>query len=159
MTNPLDIATDLAAGFEGESLPPYLDPAGIPTIGFGSIWDYRLVPATRVTMETPAITDAMARAWLRKELVNAVACVAAHVKAPLTVNMIAALADFVFNLGSGAFAGSTLLKDINAGNFPAAEKQFLLWDHSGGVELAGLFRRRQAEAALFASETNAVVSA
>jgi len=67
----------------------------------------------------------------------------------LQQNEFDALVDFVFNLGRGAFAGSTLLKNLNAGQFDAAATQFDLWDHAGGQVVAGLLRRRQAEQAMF----------
>lgn len=145
----VDKAVNMAAPFEGENLAPYLDPAGIPTIGYGSIWDWRNRPPTRVTMDTYPITDAVARFWLRGEMLQAVAAVAADVKVPLTINQKAALSDFVFNLGSGNFAGSTLLRLLNAGEYEKAAAQFDLWDMAGGKELAGLLRRREAERTLF----------
>ena len=142
-------AADLAAGFEGLSLCPYLDPAGIPTIGYGSIWDWRNTPHTRVTMDTPPIDEPTARLWLGWEMLEAIQTVARDVTVPLTNNQTAALADFVFNLGSGNFAGSTLLRLLNSGDYEGAAAQFDRWDHAGGVELAGLLRRRKAETALF----------
>jgi lysozyme len=82
-----------------------------------------------------------------------VAAAAAYVNATVQVALqqaeFDALVDFVFNLGRGAFAGSTLLKHLNAGQFDAAATQFDLWDHAGGQAVAGLLRRRQAETALF----------
>ena len=62
---------------------PYLDPKGIPTIGYGSIWDRRCTPMARVTMETPPVDEAMARAWMRAELSEAAATLARDVKVPL----------------------------------------------------------------------------
>ena len=67
----------------------------------------------------------------------------------LTQEEFDALVDFVFNLGAGAFRGSTMLRDLNAGDFTNAAAQFDLWDHAGGAVVAGLLRRRQAEAELF----------
>jgi lysozyme len=64
-----------------------------------------------------------------------------------------ALVDFVFNLGTTAFAGSTLLRDLNASNLAGAAAQFQNWDHAGGRVLAGLLQRRLAEAKLFQSDT------
>ena len=60
-----------------------------------------------------------------------------------------ALVDFIFNLGAGNFRSSTMLKLLNAGNYHAAAGEFEKWDRCGGVELAGLLRRRQAEEAEF----------
>ena len=61
------------------------------------------------------------------------------------------MVSFAFNLGTGALAHSTLLRDLNVGNYQAAADQFLRWNHAGGRVLAGLTRRRQAERKLFLS--------
>ena len=66
-------------------------------------------------------------------------------KVPLTQGEFDALTDFVFNCGCGAFAGSTMLRLLNAGDYQSAAGQFDLWDHAGGQVVAGLLRRREAE--------------
>ena len=85
---------------------------------------------------------------------GAVSFVNEMVEVALTQAQFDALVDFAFNLGVGNFKGSTLLKDINAGNFPAAVAQFQLWDRCGGVVNNGLLRRRNAEAAEFAGNSS-----
>jgi GH24 family phage-related lysozyme (muramidase) len=71
------------------------------------------------------------------------------VKVTLRQNQFDALVSFVFNLGAGNFAGSTLLKMVNASDFNNAAGQFIRWNRAGGKVLTGLTRRREAEAALF----------
>jgi lysozyme len=71
------------------------------------------------------------------------------VTCPLNPNQTAALADFVYNLGFGAFRSSTLLKLLNRSRLTAAAYQFARWDMAGGQVLPGLLRRRLAEQALF----------
>jgi lysozyme len=56
---------------------------------------------------------------------------------------------FVYNLGEGALAASTLLKLLNAGDYVGASEQFIRWDHVGGIENAGLLNRRKSERSLF----------
>lgn len=56
---------------------------------------------------------------------------------------------FIFNLGSGAFRNSTLIKLLNKGDYEGAAKQFARWNKAGGVVLPGLVRRRDAEKRLF----------
>ena len=34
-----------------------------------------------------------------------------------------------FNIGAGGFVGSSVVRQINAGNMQAAADDFLLWDH------------------------------
>ena len=60
------------------------------------------------------------------------------VKVELTQGQFDALVDFCFNVGSGKLAGSTLLNDLNAGEYGAAGEQLLRWDHVGVQEMAGL---------------------
>ena len=156
MTDIPDAAVDLVSEYEesgGFAPRPYLDPAGIPTIGIGSIWDRRNDPPTRVTMDTPPVDEATARAWARAELAEAAAAVARNVRVPLTEGQTAALEDLIYNIGSGAFASSTLLRKLNRQDYAGAAAEFARWDHAGGRVLAGLLRRRIAERDLFVGGT------
>ena len=60
-----------------------------------------------------------------------------------------ALVSFAYNLGATALARSTLLALHRAGDFTGAAAQFARWNRQGKVVLAGLSRRRAAEAALY----------
>jgi len=62
------------------------------------------------------------------------------------------LVDFAFNCGCRNLDNSTLLKKVNEGDHEGAAAEFLKWDMAGGHVMAGLLRRRQAEAALFLSD-------
>jgi GH24 family phage-related lysozyme (muramidase) len=64
-------------------------------------------------------------------------------------NQFDALVDFTFNLGSGALAGSTLLKKLNAGDYEGAANEFKRWNHVNGKPSKGLTRRRAAEEKMF----------
>jgi lysozyme len=131
----------LTEKFEGFSSNAYQDQVGVWTIGYGHTGPD--VAAGRT------ITLAQAQALLAQDVSIAAACVNAVVTVKLTQQEFDALVDFVFNLGAGAFKGSTMLRNLNAGNFTSAAAQFDLWDRAGGAVVAGLLRRRQAEAALF----------
>jgi lysozyme len=122
-------------GFRGQV---YLDVAGLPTIGYG----HRLLHGESF----PAgINKAQAEAMLALDARATELAVHRLVKVALTQGQFDALVDFVFNLGAGRLAESTLLKDLNAGRYDAAAEQLLRWDHAGAVENAGLQARRQAE--------------
>jgi lysozyme len=95
------------------------------------------------------MTRDQAQALLAQDVGTAASCVNDVVAIELTQDEFDALVDFVFNLGTQAFTGSTLLRELNAGDLTAAAAQFDQWDRAGGVVVAGLLRRRQAEAALF----------
>lgn len=62
-----------------------------------------------------------------------------------------AMVCFAYNVGVGAFSGSTLLKMHKAGDFDGAAKQFLRWNKNDGKVMRGLTRRRSAEAELYRS--------
>jgi lysozyme len=144
-------AAEFATPFEGTFLEPYKDPAGVWTIGTGSIWDRRNSPPTRVTAETPPIDAATALAWLTEEMQEAVDTVARLVTVPISDDQRVALADFVYNLGSGNFASSRLLHLLNNGDYTGAAAHFADWTLAGGHSLPGLVRRRAAERTLFMS--------
>ncbi len=133
---------------EGLHLKAYQDSVGVWTIGYGHTG-----PDVHAGL---TITQEQASDLLLQDVGTAVATVNRLVTVPLTQNQFDALVDFVFNLGSGNFAKSTLLRELNAGNTAAAAAQFLVWNRAGGVVLPGLTRRRQAEAELFeTAETSA----
>ena len=50
-----------------------------------------------------------------------------------------------YNIGSKAFCGSTLVRELNAGNYDAACKQILRWDRFKGQQIRGLTLRRERE--------------
>jgi lysozyme len=123
---------------EGFRSHEYRDAAGLPTIGYG----HKCQPGGGF----PAgIDEHYAGIILACDVDDAEEAVIHLVKVPLTQGQFDALVDFVFNLGAGRLAGSTLLKDLNAGHYGPAGEQLLLWDHAGGVELAALKERRRAE--------------
>ena len=99
--------------------------------------------------EGDSCTPEQAAAWLAADVGWAERAVTAHALVPLKQNQFDALVSFTYNVGEAAFADSTLLRMVNMQNWDAAAAQFLNWDHIGGIEIAGLERRREAEAALF----------
>jgi lysozyme len=132
----------LTRSFEGLRLEAYQDSAGIWTIGYGHTG-----PEVRDGLR---ITEAQAEGLLRDDLAASVKCVRAAVKVPIGQCQFDALVDFCFNAGRGSLLNSTLLHDVNRGDFDGAAGQFGLWVHVGARVIPGLVRRRSAEAALFA---------
>ncbi|EOK6198822.1 lysozyme [Escherichia coli] len=57
----------------------------------------------------------------------------------------AALYSFTYNVGSGAFASSTLLKKLNSGDVLGACKELQRWTYAGGKQWKGLITRREIE--------------
>jgi len=126
----------LTEQFESCKLVAYLDSKGVPTIGYGHTQGVQL---------GDTCTQDQADQWLLEDIAWAVAVVNQYVTIELTQGEFDALVDFVFNVGSGNFHGSTLLKLLNQGDFTGAANEFERWDKSGGQIIAGLLRRRQAE--------------
>jgi lysozyme len=127
----------------------YLCPAGKWTIGYGS---------TKGVKRGMKITKERAEELLIEELAEHGSYVNQYVKVPLTQARYDALTSFVFNLGPGNFRSSTLLRKINVGDFEGAALEFSRWNKArvNGVlqPLAGLTRRRTAEAALFTMDAS-----
>ncbi len=130
---------------EGFRNTTYLDAAGYPTIGYG----HRLV---HPECYPQGITEAQASIILEWDFREAENAIERLVKVPLSQGQFDALVDFTFNLGSGTLAGSTLLRDLNAGQYDAAAHQLLRWDHAGNEAVAGLKARREAEFRLWSAE-------
>jgi lysozyme len=63
-----------------------------------------------------------------------------------------ALVSLAFNIGTGAFARSTLLKKLNAGDYAGAAREFGRWVYASGKVLPGLVARRKRERELFESD-------
>ncbi|MEY4429588.1 MAG: hypothetical protein RLZZ182_2277 [Pseudomonadota bacterium] len=119
-------------------------PNDVPTIGWGK---------TRAVAMGDTCTQEQADAWFLEDVAWAEDCVNRAVTAQLLQNEFDALVSLCFNIGCKAFSGSTLVKDLNNGNFDAASKQFSVWNKQAGQVLAGLTRRREAEAELFEQGT------
>lgn len=140
-------AVALAKRFEGLRLAPYHDPAGFPTIGYGTLLSRE---QWADLARWPAIDEAEAERLLLVEMERAAGAVGRLITAPLLAPARAALVDFCYNLGAGALQASTLRARVNRGD-PGAVNEFGRWVYAGGRRLPGLVLRRQAEADLFAS--------
>jgi len=139
---------DLIKAFEGLRLRAYQDSVGVWTIGYGH---------TRGVFPGQVITAAQAEELLRGDLALAEAEVDRDLAAAgwpypgeITDNEFAALVSFVFNLGGTERHGAeTPLRQLLSHGIDQVPSQLPRWDHAGGVELAGLKRRREAEAELW----------
>jgi lysozyme len=143
----IQIAAAICKQFEGFRGKPYRCPANVPTIGFGST---AYENGKRVTMADAPIDRTRATDMLYHELKR---CEAAALKyCPVLVNSdskLAAIIDFVYNLGPGRLQASTLRRKINRQDWVAAKRELMKWVRGGGKVLPGLVKRRQVEAGLF----------
>ncbi|SKA08641.1 lysozyme [Cetobacterium ceti] len=136
---------DLIKQEEGLRLKAYKCQAGVLTIGYGH---------TRGVKENDVITEEQAEKLLIEDLAESEKWVNKLVKVPLSQNQFDALVSFVFNLGAGALQDSTLLKNLNQGQYYQASQEFKWWRKAGGEVLEILMRRRFRERDLFNSYPN-----
>lgn len=132
----IGIAAALVMHFEGKSNTAYSDPPGVQTICFGH---------ARGVKAGDKATDLKCNQYLKEDLDIADAAVKRLVKVPITDEQWGAFADFVYNEGSGTFAKSSILLDLNAGRTKQACLDLLKYVYAGGKKLPGLVKRRQAE--------------
>ena len=132
--------TKILKFFEGCRLTAYQDSVGVWTIGYGH---------TKGVYDGMTITQEEAEQMLLTELEEYEGYVEKYVTVPLTQNQFDALVVWVYNLGPTNFRRSTLLKELNSGNYTAAGNEITKWNKAGGKVLAGLVKRREAEAELF----------
>jgi GH24 family phage-related lysozyme (muramidase) len=144
-------AASLISNFEGFSATPYNDAAhnGNCTIGYGTLLHRGPCTAADTAAYPNGVTRDQALGLLQNEANAAANTIDQNVHVPLTQEQRDALTSFVYNVGSGAFANSTLLRDINAGNSQAAADQLLRWVNQNGHFVRGLQNRRNAERCYF----------
>ncbi len=143
----LDIAAALCKQFEGFRGKPYLCPAGVPTIGYGSTY---YADGRKVALADPPMSEPDAATLLLQELQHTyLPGVLRNCPTLLTdEKKCNAIVDFAYNLGTGRLQTSTLKRKINAGSWEEAKEQLLLWTKGGGRVLPGLVKRRTAECRL-----------
>jgi lysozyme len=136
---------NLIKSFEGCKLTAYQDVAGIWTIGYG----HTLGVTAGMVFTQDQADQALASDLLSTE--TAVDKAVAGVNT--TDNQFAAMVSLSYNIGSGNFGSSTVLKEHRAGQTQSAADAFLMWNKAtiNGVlqVVAGLTNRRTAERSLY----------
>lgn len=144
---------------EGFRAAPYLDSAGVPTIGYGTTM---YIDGKKVTMSDPPISREYAESTMQATAKRFWNAIVHAIKKDLNENQKTAIISLVYNIGVGGFLGSSLLKLINAGaDQDSIRAAFLMWrkitikDKASGrlmkVDSQGLINRRNKEADLFFS--------
>ena len=108
----------------------------VPTIGFGTTDGVKM--GDTITPQA-AVSRAMADVSKFEGVLKR--CV----KVPLTQGEYDAYLSLSYNIGSGAFCGSTLVRKLNASDYAGACEQVLVWDKAGGRRVQGLTARRNRE--------------
>lgn len=151
--NVTALGLDLIKRFEGLMLRTYRDTRGILTIGYGT------TAAAEVGIDPQpgmTITKAQAELYLSLAARKFADRIGPAIKRAMSEGEEAALLSFAYNVGPGAFLGSSVLRKFNAGDKLGAANALLLWckETKGGVKVVnqGLLTRRKIERAIFLGE-------
>ena len=144
--------------FEGCKYTPYKCPAGLWTVGYGTVLypdQIRLKMPERLSYplrveDSRKFSQEEIDAFLATELRSTERGVARYCPASVgNQNQFDALVSFAYNCGVGALQRSTIRQAYNRGEVETAADGFLKYTRGGGKILPGLTRRREAEKALF----------
>jgi len=137
----------LICEFEGLSLKPYLDSIKVPTIGYGNTY---YLDGKRVSMLDEPINKIQAFEMFKEIADRFAKKVNSLIKVELTQNQFNSLVSFAYNVGTGNFQSSTLLKKVNKdSNDTTIRLEFLKWNKAGGKIIAGLTSRRNKESKIY----------
>lgn len=129
---------------EGKALKAYKDVVGVLTIGVGHT---SMAGPPRVTAGL-TITEAECDAILARDLVGFEAAVGGALTRAVPQACFDALVSLCFNIGAGAFAGSTVVKRINAGDLDGAAEAMLMWNKPPAIRTRRQSEYRQFKAGL-----------
>ncbi len=147
--NLSDTGIDLIKQFECFRAKRYTCPAGKPTIGYGHVIKSKTETFEGVNLWSGTITKEQGHRLLMQDAKFAEDAIKKYIRVSLNQNQYDALSSFIFNVGTGNFKKSTLMKKLNLGDYNGAAEQFPRWNKGGGQVLNGLVRRRAAERELF----------
>ena len=139
----------LIKSFEGLSLRAYRCSAGVWTIGYGHTsmaGDPRVATGQQISRGEADKILARDVDKFARDVASVVGTV------DLNDNQFSALVCFAYNVGLGAFRGSSVLKAVRGQDFDAVPRRLNLWVKAAGRTLPGLVKRRSAEGALFAKD-------
>ncbi len=124
-------------GLEGVRYKPYRDVVGIWTVCYGHTGNDIMIGKT--------YTESQCKALLNKDLNTVSRQINPYIKVPIPETTRGALYSFVYNVGTGNFRTSTLLRKINQGDIKGACDQLRRWTYAGGKQWKGLMTRREIE--------------
>lgn len=141
--------------WEGLKTEAYADSGGALTIGIGHLLTRSELTSGKIVIGGAAVeyrnglSEAQCWQLLDQDLDSAEKAVNEAVLVPLNQNQFDALVSFAFNVGNGAFKGSTLLKVLNQGLYDQVPAQLGRWNKIHGQVVKGLTNRRNKEIALW----------
>ena len=132
------------ATHEGYRSEAYKDTVGIPTIGYGETAGVRMGDKT---------TPERALVQLLESTEKHADAIRQCIHVPLYQHEFDAYVSLAYNIGTGAFCKSTLVKKLNQGDYTGACEEIRRWNKTGGKVLPGLVKRREAEYRMCMGET------
>lgn len=142
---------DLIMEFESFFSKPYLCPAGVPTIGYGTTF---YPNGKKVSLSDSPITKEQAKEYLAHDLKKEednLNQLTKKLGITLNENQFSALISFAYNLGFGKIASpsSTVNRGLKSGDHAMVCHGMSLYNRAAGKVMRGLERRRSAEIELY----------
>ena len=132
------------ATYEGYRGDAYKDSVGVPTLGFGETAGVKIGDKT---------TPERALVQLLESTEKHADAIRQCIHVPLYQHEFDAYISLAYNIGTGAFCRSTLVKKLNAKDYAGACEEIRRWNKAGGKVLPGLVKRREAEYRMCIGET------
>lgn len=123
-------------GYRGEAYTPV--PGDVPTIGFGDT--HGVKPGDRTDPVRALVRLNQHAEAFQRQMKDCIGNV------PMHQHEWDAFVSLTYNIGPTAFCRSTLVKRLQAGDYPGACNEIRRWVFFQGKPLAGLVKRRDAEA-------------
>lgn len=152
----LRYCTQIIFGGEGFSSLAFLD--RLPSVPIWTIGHGTTRIAGKLVTQGMTCTRAQADAWAAEDMRASALYVLHIVKVPLNDWQLAALTSFVYNIGAGNFARSSVKDALDLHQYQRAADRLLAYDMAGGRKYAGLDTRRARERALFLTAPTHVLS-
>lgn len=144
---------DFIKQFEVFSSNLYNDPVGHCTIGYGTLIHRGNCNGSESDEFRAGISEQRATELLKQEIGRIEGVINTNVVVSLSQSQFDSLVSFAYNVGTGAFKKSTLLKKLNQSDYVAVPVELKKWIKGGGKTLPGLVRRRASEANMFTDGT------
>jgi lysozyme len=145
--DPMQVSPAGVAAIQKREGPPALTPkpdAGNEVIGYG----HTIQPGENYSA---GINKIQSFSLLQTDLAQTASVINGALMQPVTQNQFDALASLEYDIGAKAFRNSTVVKNINAGNYSGAAQAFALFNKSQGSVNSGLVARRTDEQQQFNS--------
>lgn len=137
LAGAIAVATPIIAVFEGNRPVGYRDIVGVPTSCYGHTGPDVVVGKRYTAKECET--------QLARDVASHANGIRACIRVDVPRDSLAAFISFSFNVGVGAFCGSTVARRLNSGDLVGACNGLSAWVYAGGKKVRGLENRRAKE--------------